>query len=52
MKRAVTEPAARPTLLGVARVRTAWFSTVASWANASLLACDFRKCLSVAEVRE
>jgi MinD-like ATPase involved in chromosome partitioning or flagellar assembly len=44
-------PSERYVALGLARVRTAWFSEVARWANSGQLAMDFVKTVSADEVR-
>ena len=38
-------------VLGLAPARSAWFRSVALWANSGALAADFVKCLSAEEVR-
>src|SRR6476469_4873365 len=38
-------------VLGLARVRSAWFADVARWANSASIPVDFMKCLSAHEVR-
>ncbi len=38
-------------VLGLARVRSAWFADVARWANAASIPVDFVKCLSAHDVR-
>lgn len=44
-------PSDRYVVLGLARVRTAWFSDVARWATSGSVALDFVKTVSVDEVR-
>jgi hypothetical protein len=40
----------RYVVLGAARARSAWFASVASWANTAVLPIDFLKCLTVEEL--
>jgi hypothetical protein len=42
---------ARYVLLGLAPARTPWFGEIARWSNASSIAAEFVKCVSVSEVR-
>lgn len=44
-------PSERHVALGLARVRTPWFSDVARWSTSGSLAMDFVKTVSAAEVR-
>ncbi len=44
-------PDQRWVLLGLARVRSAWFGEVARWATTAVLPLEFLKCLSAEELR-